>query len=106
MSFPIFTNWAVGLLNGYKQKENGLPNSIKYGTMGITTLTGMLKVLGNFDKHTNTTRTPGQLAGVLLLGVPLAIGTNFCLGHHMGKAIRYVENQPHSKNDNVKITLL
>jgi hypothetical protein len=102
----MFTNWTVGLLNGYKQKENGLPNDIKYGTMGLTTFAGILKVLGNFDKYTNTARTPGQLASALLLGVSLAIGANFCLGHHMGKAIRYVEDQPRSNKGNVKITLL
>jgi dUTPase len=29
MLFPIFTNWAVGVINGYKHKENGLPNDIR-----------------------------------------------------------------------------
>lgn len=30
MSLSLFTNWAVGLINGYKQTDGGLPNNIKY----------------------------------------------------------------------------
>ena len=99
MGLSLFTNWAVGVINGYKQKENGLPNSIKYGTMGITTFMGMIKTLGNWDIPSKTINvaTHGQKLFGLFVGVPLAIAANFCVGHHIGKAIRFAEDDPKSK---------
>jgi hypothetical protein len=111
MSLSLFTNWAVGLINGYKQKENGLPNGIKYGTMGITTSVAMFKTLGSWDTPSaknllSTTITPGQKLFGLFIGVPLVMGMNFCVGHHMGKAIRFAEDDPKPSSEKVKIQLL
>lgn len=111
MSLSIFTNWAVGLINGYKQQENGVPNGIKYGTMGITTSIAMLKTLANLDtpasKHLmSATITPGQKLFGLFIGVPLLMGMNFCTGHHMGKAIRWAEDDSNSGKGGVRIKLL
>lgn len=111
MSLSIFTNWAVGLINGYKQKENGVPNSIKYGTMGITTSILMLKTLGSWDmpvakNFISPSVTPGQKLFGLFIGVPLVMGMNFCAGHHMGKAIRWAEDEPRPNKSGVKIQLL
>jgi hypothetical protein len=110
MSLSLFTNWAVGLINGYKQKEDGLPNGIKYGTLGITTFMAMIKTLGHMDTSSkaiiNTGITPGQKLFGLFIGVPLVMGTNFCVGHHLGKAIRYAEDEPRSDKNGVKIKLL
>lgn len=97
MSLSLFTNWAVGAINGYKQKENGLPNGIKYGTIGITTFMAMIKTMGNWDTPVaknmmSATVTPGQKLFGLFIGVPLVMAANFCVGHHMGKAIRFVED--------------
>lgn len=108
MSLSIFTNWAVGLINGYKQKENGVPNGIKYGTMGITTSIAMIKTLAEFDSP-NIIRvgaTPGQKLAGLFIGVPLVMGMNFCVGHHMGKAIRWAEDEPSKGKNGVRIQLL
>jgi hypothetical protein len=111
MSLSLFTNWAVGLINGYKQKENGLPNGIKYGTMGITTSVAMIKTLGNWDTPSaknmmSATITPGQKLFGLFIGVPLVMGMNFCVGHHMGKAIRFAEDDDRPGKNGVKIQLL
>jgi hypothetical protein len=105
-SFSIFTNWAVGLINGYKQKDNGLPNDIKYGTMGITTFASMMRTLANFDAPEVIRATSGQKMAGLFIGVPLVMATNFCVGHHLGKAIRYAEDEPSSGKSGVRIQLL
>ena len=106
MSLSLITNWAVGLINGYKQKENGLPNNIKYGTLGVTTFVAMLKTLGNFDAPSVVRMTAGQKMAGLFIGVPLVMGTNFCVGHHMGKAIRWAEDEPRTGKSGVRIQLL
>jgi len=111
MSLSLFTNWAVGLINGYKQKENGLPNGIKYGTMGITTSVAMFKTLANWDTPSaknllSSTITPGQKLFGLFVGVPLVMGMNFCVGHHMGKAIRFAEDDERPSKNGVRIQLL
>jgi hypothetical protein len=111
MSLSLLTNWAVGLINGYKQKENGLPNNIKYGTMGITTTVAMFKTLANWDTPAaknliSATITPGQKLFGLFVGVPLVMGMNFCVGHHMGKAIRWAEDEPRNGKSGVRIQLL
>jgi hypothetical protein len=105
-SFSLFTNWAVGVLNGYKQKENGLPNSIKYGTMGVTTAVAMIKTLGNFDAPNVVRATGGQKLAGLFIAVPILMSTNFCVGHHLGKAVRYAEDDGSSKGTKVRLQLL
>lgn len=106
MNLSLFTNWTVGVINGYKQKENGLPNGIKYGTMGITTSVAMFKTLANWGTPTakllSATVTPGQKLFGLFIGVPLVMCMNFYVGHHMGKAIRFTEDDSKSP---VKIKL-
>ena len=90
MVFAAFTNWTVGVLNGYNVKDGGIPNGIKYGTMGLTTFAGMFKVLANAnDVKLHHHITAGQKLAGLFIGVPLLVGTQFCIGHHMGKAIRW-----------------
>ena len=111
MSLSLFTNWAVGLINGYKQTDGGLPNNIKYGTMGITTSVAMIKTLGNWDTPVaknmmSATITPGQKLFGLFIGVPIVMGMNFCVGHHMGKAIRWSEDDSNSGKSGVRIKLL
>jgi hypothetical protein len=34
------------------------------------------------------------------------MGMNFCVGHHMGKAIRFAEDDPKPSSEKVKIQLL
>ena len=105
-SFSLFTNWAVGVLNGYKQKENGLPNGIKYGTMGVTTFASMIRVIGNFGTPPITTYTAGQKMAGLFIAVPIVMATNFCVGHHLGKAVRYAEDDGSAKGTKVRLQLL
>jgi hypothetical protein len=106
MALVALTNWAAGLLNGYKYKENGLPNSIKYSTLGVTTFGGMIRVLGNFDSPNITRLTAGQKLGGLFIAVPIVMGTQFCMGHHIGKAIRWSEDEPRSNKNGIKFQLL
>jgi hypothetical protein len=97
MSLSIFTNWGVGVINGYTHKENGLPNDIKYGTIGLTTCLSIFKGIGHLEPSSilsrNISNIPlGQRLAGLCIGIPLLIGANFCLGHGMGKAIRYAKD--------------
>jgi hypothetical protein len=106
MSLSLITNWAVGLINGYKQQENGLPNSIKYGTMGLTSASCIFKILGEFDIHTiNRLSLGSKLTGVCIV-IPLLVGTNFCIGHHLGKAIRYADDDFKQDKNKIKLQLL
>ena len=106
MAFLALTNWTTGLLNGYRHKENGLPNGIKYSTLAVTTMGGMFKVLSNFDSPNLSRISGGQRLAGLFIMVPLVMGTQFCMGHHMGKAIRYSEDEPRSGKGGARIQLL
>ncbi len=92
MSLSLFTNWTVGVLNGYMQKDGGLPRGISYGTMGVTTFTMMIRMFGNLDE-TNVNLSPRQKFVGMCIAAPLIIATNFCVGHHLGKAISYVKDK-------------
>ncbi len=106
MALLALTNWTTGLFNGYRYKENGLPNSIKYSTLAVTTLGGMFKVLGNSDSPNISRLTGGQRLAGLFIMVPLVMGTQLCMGHHMGKAIRYCEDEPRPGKGGARIQLL
>jgi hypothetical protein len=111
MSLSLLTNWAVGLINGYKKTDGGLPNNIKYGTMGITTSVAMFKTMANWDTPVaksimSAPITPGQKLFGLFIGVPFVMGMNFCVGHHMGKAVRWAEDEPRPGKNGVRIQLL
>jgi hypothetical protein len=100
-SLSLITNWAVGIINGYKQKENGLPNGIKYGTIGVTSVATMMRALANIPSIPKI--TPGQSMAGIFIGVPFIIGTNFCVGNYLGKALRYAEDDQRGP---VKIKLI
>ena len=92
MSLSLFTNWTVGVLNGYKQKDGGLPRGISYGTMGVTTFTMMLRMFGKFE-DVDVKLSPRQKIVGICIAAPLIMATNFCVGHHLGKAISYVKDK-------------
>ena len=96
MGFPLypFTSWCVGLINGYKHRENGLPNDIKYGTIGITSFMEGIKIMAKLDKPLLAATTPMQKGFIFFILTPFIVSSNFCVGHHMGKAIRYGEDGP------------
>ena len=100
MSLSLVTGWTVGAINGYK--EGGLPNSIKYSTMGLVSGATCINIVRNQGINP---KTPGQFLAALLLGPPLVSGSVFCLGHHLGKAIGY-SNESEDKRDRVSIKLL
>jgi hypothetical protein len=84
MKLIMFSNWAIGFLNG--RTKEGLPNDIKYGALGVTTFAGMMTALSHFD----TSKLPiGSKLGGLFIGIPIVVGTQFCIGHHLGKATMY-----------------
>ena len=92
MAFSLFANWSVGIINGYKVKENGLPNSIKYGMMGTTTVASMIQVLPNLNLRGLPQVALAQKLGIAFIGVPFIVATNFCVGHHLGKALRNLDD--------------
>jgi hypothetical protein len=101
MTISNFSVWFVGLMNGYKKEEDKLPNSIKYGTMGITTVINMIKFTGNIKPPITN---PGSILAGLFIGVPLVTGSVFCLGNFLGKAVRYSKTP--DKEKGTTITLL
>ncbi len=107
--FSFFSTWAIGVLNGYNIKDNGLPKSIIYGTLGVTSFANMIKVFGNFDsaKNAMTPKTANALITAAFIGVPIVMGTTFCTGNYLGKAVRYVKDIPSDPDDKkVKIHLV
>jgi hypothetical protein len=95
MIFPILTNWSVGIINGYLNKNEALPSSIKYGTLLLTTFAGILKGTTNLSIASSYS-TRAQVIG-LFFGVPLFYITTFYCGHQFGKAIHYLEDSRSNK---------
>lgn len=84
---PIYgiSTFSVGVCNGYKP----LPRSIKYGTMGLTTGVSIIVSLVNI----NPSKRPLNLGIHLALAsiiIPFGVGSIFCLGNFVGKAIKEV----------------
>ena len=101
MSIANFSVWFIGLINGYKKDEDKLPNSIKYGAMGLTSVINMIKFTGTIKPP--VTYPVSTLTG-LFIGVPVITGSVFCLGNFLGKAIRYSRTPDSEKG--TTITLL
>lgn len=87
MSLSLFSTWSIGILNGYTLKENGLPNSIKYGTMVLASGIHIVKDLGNFTKPIPKTTMVG-----VFVAIPIMIGATFCVGNYLGKGVRYAKD--------------
>jgi hypothetical protein len=87
MKLVMFSNWAIGFLNG--RTKEGLPNDIKYGALGVTTFAGMLTALSHFDALQISKMPIGSKLGGLFIGIPIVVGTQFCIGHYLGKATMY-----------------
>ena len=100
MSLSLFSTWTVGALNGYKLKEDGLPNSIKYGTMALSTGVHIVKGFSNLK---TPIVNPGANLFGLFVAIPVMIGATFCVGNYVGKGVRYVED---SRSGSLKLKLL
>lgn len=103
MSLSIFTNWTTGILNGYSFKENGLPKGIIYGTLGVTTFANMVKVLANFNTPEIKYYSAGNKLASLFIGVPIMMGTSFCIGNFLGKAVRHVKDIPSDPHSSITL---
>lgn len=79
------TNVLVGGLNGYNNKEGGLPYHISGGSIALS---GLLASAGLLDKSVTNVR---GLAGVLVAG-PLIMGMMFGMGHLTGEGVRYTKD--------------
>ncbi len=101
MTIPNFSIWVIGLMNGYKKEEDKLPNSIKYGAMGITTAINMIIFTGSIKPPITN---PGSILASMFIGIPLVSGSVFCLGNFLGKAVRYSKTP--DKEKGTTITLL
>ncbi len=91
-TFIQFTNWCTGVLNGYRHKEQGLPNSIVYSVVGTSTVITMAKVMGSIDPPLTSTSARQTMVGVFL-GAPVVTGLTYFLGNQMGQAVRFVEDE-------------
>jgi hypothetical protein len=92
MAYANITTWLTGILNGYKYKEQALPNSIVYSVLGTSTLIGMLRGLGNLDTLPKPIK-PAPVAVGLFVIVPMITGATYFLGNQMGQALKYVEDK-------------
>ncbi len=92
MNIPIYTTWIVGIINGYKIKNNGIPDSIKYGTLSLAAGVNIV----NTYITTKVKVNPRYMGSIIM--IPIMIGANFCLGSHLGKAIQYVQYNPNRIN--------
>ncbi len=85
-----YTTWLIGGMNGYTQKENGLPTGYKYGAIGVASIIQCGRSLARLDKLPKPI-TPGLVVAGFGL-IPFAVGTFFCLGNYMGKSARHVKD--------------
>jgi hypothetical protein len=92
MSLALFANWSVGVINGYKLKESGLPKDITYGTMGATIVAAWMRVLPTMNLRGLPQAAIAQKLAAFVIAAPLIVGTNFCVGHHLGKALRRLDD--------------
>jgi hypothetical protein len=79
------TNALVGGLNGYNNKEGGLPYHMSGGSIALS---GLFTSISVFDK---SVVKAGGLGGTLLAG-PIVMGIIFGMGHLTGEAIRYTND--------------
>jgi hypothetical protein len=100
MSIANFSVWFIGLMNGYKKDEDKLPNSIKYGSMGLTSVINMIKFTGSIKPPITN---PGSILATMFLGVPLVTGSVFCLGNFLGKAVRYSSTPDKEKGTTITL---
>jgi branched-subunit amino acid ABC-type transport system permease component len=89
MSLSLFSNWGIGILNGYKYKEDGISNKIKYTAMSVSSLLFGTRVI--FEENIQKI-PPKYLFTIFLVIAPLVIGSSFCVGTQFGKAIRDAED--------------
>jgi hypothetical protein len=52
----------------------------------------MLRVLPNLNLRGLPQAAIAQKLGFVCFGVPFVVATNFCVGHHFGKAIRNLDD--------------
>ena len=89
------TNGLVGGLNGYTNKEGGLPYHMSGGSIALS---GFLASAAILDKSVTNVR---GLAGVLVAG-PIIMGIIFGMGHLTGEAIRYTGDTISASSSNQK----
>ena len=91
MAYLPFTTWCTGFLNGYKHKEQGLPDSIVYSLLGTSTALGMMKSIGIIDTMPKPIKPMPVLIGFFVI-VPAMTYATYFLGGQLGQAMRYVED--------------
>ncbi len=101
-AYVPLTTWFTGVLNGHRQKEQGLPRSIVWSVLGTSSVLSMIKILSATPPASITLQTVKPLSVATFVVTPLYMGATFFLGDQIGQAIRYVEDQ----KKGVKITLI
>ena len=90
MSLSLFSNWGIGVLNGYKYKEDGISNKIKYTAMSVSSLLFGTRII--FEENIQKFPLKNTMFATFLFVAPLVIGSTFCIGTQFGKAIRDAED--------------
>jgi hypothetical protein len=86
MSIPVLSTWAVGILNGYKKNEGLLPRSIPYTTMSLATVLTSFKVMTSISQLKYPI-SPHPNFGSVMCVTALGIGSIYCMGNQVGKAL-------------------
>jgi hypothetical protein len=79
------TNYSISSINGYKQN---IPNSLKYGALGIDFIINTMTSINRFPKL--PTETLFIYSTGTMLGSSIRCGFIYCLGNFMGKGFRHI----------------
>jgi hypothetical protein len=80
-----FSSWSIGLLNGFNKDSNPLDNTTKYGILVTTQIIGTIRAF-NYQPLLFSTFTG------IFIGNATMIGSIYCTGHLLGKAIKHTVN--------------
>jgi hypothetical protein len=87
MAFAHFSTWLAGIANGYE------PTSItrfqQFTIMSVSFGMHAIKFLGS---QKTPIPNPNTILASLFLGLPVVIGSTFCMGTVLGKSARSLKN--------------
>ncbi len=90
MSITLFTTWATGVFNGLK--PNSIPGDLKWSILGLTTLVGSIRIIGNAPVPLpHSKAVPLMIATIV--GAPAVTGIVYKTGDLFGKVMRSLEDQ-------------
>jgi hypothetical protein len=92
MAFNILIPSITGVLNGYTKKEGGMSSVEKRTILSISAVVGGARTISKMYPLTGQLGVnPVYGIAALFLGIPLAVCSSYCMGHHFGKALRHTD---------------